>query len=210
MKATQIMACLAVIAILLAPASAGAEVVSGPWLLNITAASVEIVYVGDGGEDPGMVEYGPTPCLGYTADTGLRPLTGEVFTATLSGLEPATLYYYRVIHAGVPGEPGTFTTPVAPGDSFSFVVMGDTRSNHDAHQDVVDAVLANGTPDLVFNTGDLVSTGEDEELWRIFFTIEAELLRNSIFGPARGNHENGELLNPSRFNKYFIHRRFTR
>jgi hypothetical protein len=38
-------------------------------------------------------------------------------------------------------------------------------------------------------TGDLVADGNDSALWPIFFGIEKELLRRTVFFPSLGNHE---------------------
>lgn len=203
MESKRVVASLVVFTVLLAGVNVYADLDSGPYLLNITETSVEVVCEGDGGDDPGVVQWGPTPDLDFTEDMQRRLFHDEMFTATLSGLSPASVYYYRVIHEGETSPLGSFYTPVAPGDHFSFVVIGDTRSNPLSHQLVVNAIIANGIPDLVFNSGDLVADGEDKDQWQQFFAIEEDLLRNCIFGPVWGNHENGSDLDLSRFNMYF-------
>ena len=186
-------------ALLFFPALSGAGLDSGPYLLNVTATSVDVVYEGDDPDDPGFVEYGLTPGLGTVVAAQRRLLYQEMFVAELTGLLPGTEYYYRLTHEGQQTPIGSFITAVPPGETFSFVVMGDTRSGHLAHQDVVDAVIANGIPHLVFNTGDLVASGEIKDQWQTFFDIEADLLRNCIFGPVYGNHESGEGFDLSKF-----------
>jgi hypothetical protein len=52
----------------------------------------------------------------------------------LRGLAPRSPHRYRVLVDGLPlGEPGLFVTLPPPGAPFSFVVFGDTRSDHAAH-----------------------------------------------------------------------------
>ena len=41
----------------------------------------------------------------------------------------------------------------------------------------------------MIHTGDLVSNGNDTAQWPVFFSIEKELLRKTVFFPALGNHE---------------------
>jgi len=186
-------------ALLLFPVLSKANLDSGPYLLGVTATSVQVVYEGAAPDDPGIVEYGLTPALGMVVEAERRLIYQEMFVAELTCLLPGTVYYYRLIHEGQGTPTGSFVTAVPPGETFSFVVMGDTRSGHLAHGEVVNAVIVNGIPDLVFITGDLVADGEDKDQWQNFFNIEADLLRNSIFGPVYGNHENGEPFVPSKF-----------
>lgn len=205
MRSARYVSLMAVIAALvLFPALSGANLDSGPYLLNVTATSVDVVYEGDDPDDPGFVNYGLTPDLGTVVPAQRRLFYQEMFIAQLTGLLPGTVYYYRLTHEGQGTPTGTFVTAVPPGETFSFVVLGDTRSGHLAHQNVVNAIITNGIPDLVFITGDLVADGEDKDQWQNFFDIEAALLRNSIFGPVYGNHEGGEGLNPSKYGM-FIH-----
>ena len=191
---------IVVMAIMIPAAQAQADLDSGPYLLNITQTSLEVVYEGDDSDDPGTVHYGPTQALGFSENAQRRPSHDEMFTATLSGLAPASVYYYQVDHEGETSPLGSFITPVVSGDPFTFVVMGDTRSGHDHHQDIVDSILDNGIPDLLFNTGDLVEEGGKKDQWQTFFEIEEDLLRNCIFGPVFGNHEIGF---PALFPEFF-------
>lgn len=69
-----------------------------------------------------------------------------------------------------------------------FVVYGDSRSNHFAHQAIVDAILS-VSPRAVFHTGDLVEDGEDASKWEKFNSITARLRAEADFYPALGNHE---------------------
>ena len=68
------------------------------------------------------------------------------------------------------------------------VVLGDTRTGHDAHQRIVNLVLERN-PSAVFNTGDLVEDGTVKEQWDTFNQITAKLRKSTAFYPAIGNHE---------------------
>src|SRR4051794_34022129 len=72
-----------------------------------------------------------------------------------------------------PPSPTAAATGVAapPADaSFRFAAYGDTRNQHDIHQDIVDKVMAS-QPALVLQTGDLVYDGNNESQWQTFDKI---------------------------------------
>jgi 3',5'-cyclic AMP phosphodiesterase CpdA len=62
----------------------------------------------------------------------------------------------------------------------------------------VDAVVKTD-PDFVLHTGDLVADGYDTAQWPVFFDIERELLRKTVFFPVLGNHERDN----ARFHEFF-------
>ena len=70
----------------------------------------------------------------------------------------------------------------------NLVLFGDTRTNHDKHEMVVERIALE-KPDVVVHTGDMVSGGGNLELWDLFFGIEGEMLAHTMFAPAMGNHE---------------------
>lgn len=73
------------------------------------------------------------------------------------------------------------------------VVIGDTRTNHLIHQQLVDSIETR-RPLTVFHTGDLVSDGTLPDLWVMFNAITAELRAMAEFFPALGNHEKQSQL----------------
>jgi hypothetical protein len=77
----------------------------------------------------------------------------------------------------------------AQGSSLTFMVLGDTRTGHAAHQSVVDKMLELGPPPFYLHTGDLVDHGSDMLQWDKFLEIEHDLMRVSTLYPAMGNHE---------------------
>jgi len=174
--------------------TAGPKIVGGPVAVNVTSNSATVVWV---------VE---------TDQLTLKPPTGDAKTSPslhvektmMTGLQPNTRYEYE---AGGPGglkgwfktavaapratpaaTNGTAAAPPAP-TPFRFVVFGDTRTRHDVHRRVIQAMVAHGIPDFVVHTGDLVANGNDTAMWPVFFDIERELLRQTAFFPSLGNHE---------------------
>ena len=99
-------------------------------------------------------------------------------------------------NGGANGGQTTTTTDTPTTAPLHFVVYGDSRSNPDQHQKVVDAFAA-VNPDLVIATGDLWD-GYDSTRWASIINKNANiaaLLRDNRFLVSRGNHETvGELL----------------
>jgi hypothetical protein len=83
---------------------------------------------------------------------------------------------------------GTFRTFPEKMQPFHFCVLGDTRSRHDVHQQVVNRIIEED-PLFVVNTGDLVGNGNNIEDWEHFFRINKELIRNVTYYTVLGNHE---------------------
>ena len=92
-------------------------------------------------------------------------------------------------------EPKT-TESLTPGErkgssnSFRFVVYGDTRDGHAMHRKIV-ALIMKQKPDFVVQTGDLVHTGSNAALWKIYDEITGDMRQKLPVYPARGNHDVG-------------------
>jgi acid phosphatase type 7 len=147
-----------------AQTSSGGKVVGGPYVVNVTPHSATVMW---------LVESGRSV---------LRPEK-----MPLTGLTPGKKYDYEAF-PGKAGK-GSFKTPPTGDAQFQFVVYGDTRTRHEVHRKVIEAILKYAHPDFVMHTGDLVANGNDASLWPIFFGIEGALLRKAAFFPALGNHE---------------------
>ncbi len=106
----------------------------------------------------------------------------------MGNLEPNTKYSYDILNDGSDEGKGTFKTyqdNVAP---FNFVVLGDTRSRHDIHANIVGQIIKKD-PSFVVNTGDLVGNGRSIGDWESFFSVNKELMRNTPYYTVLGNHE---------------------
>jgi hypothetical protein len=155
------------------------KVIGGPFTVNVTTRSATVVWIVQSDElilhPPGGVEgrYSPS----FRAEK-----------TTLASLQPGTKYDYEL--PGFPGVKGSFRTAAAPtAPSYQFLVYGDTRTRHDVHRKVVEAILKDGVPEFAIQSGDLVENGEDNSLWPIYFDIEKNLLSQLAFFPVLGNHE---------------------
>jgi 3',5'-cyclic AMP phosphodiesterase CpdA len=121
---------------------------------------------------------------------------------TLVDLVPYTVYRYRVESGGAPLS-GDFTFRSAAGPDqtgFTFVVVGDTRSQHEEHRSVVARILELA-PDFVLHTGDLVARGGVSSDWWTFFEIERDLMARMPLFPALGNHEGSD---PRYFDLFYL------
>ena len=176
------------------------KIVGGPYVVNPTARTATIGWV----VETSAVRVGDEP---GKLNRSIPVLRSE--KVSLTGLKPGTTVHYRVPvpatgatpaarEAALAAAAGYFKTPPTGRANFRFVVFGDTRTRHDLHQRVVTAI-AGTNPDFVVHTGDLVSDGYDTSLWPLFFTIERELLRKTVFFPVLGNHER----NNRRFHEFF-------
>ena len=158
-------------------AAAQEKLVGGPFVVNVGPRAATVCWLVQSSE----VKLGVSPDQLTTAAPVLRS-----HKVTYAGLKPGATYHYNV--TGTEAGKGWFKTPPEGDVPFNFVVYGDTRTRHELHQKVVDAVVK-VKPDFVAHTGDLVSDGGDTALWPIFFNISKELLRQTVFFPSLGNHE---------------------
>jgi 3',5'-cyclic AMP phosphodiesterase CpdA len=168
------------------PTPAAVSLTRGPYLQSVTTDTIVVVWETD---EPGdsRVEYGPT--ASYTLSISDTALVTH-HAITLTGMSPYTTVHYRASTNGQPmGSDSTFRTAAALTQTdFSFVAFGDTRTDHVAHQGVVDAIRA-VAPDFTLHTGDLVENGGATDQWDTFFDIERELMRQAPLFGSLGNHE---------------------
>src|SRR5574340_35262 len=166
--------------------SAG-HVVGGPYVVFPAGKAATVAWV----EQESEVKVGADPAK---LDRAIPVLRSQ--KTSLTGLKPGSKMHYQAF----PGEggKGVFKVPPVCDAKFQFAVFGDTRTRHDLHRRVAQAIAA-ANPDFVLHTGDLVTDGYDVAQWPIFFDIEREMLRKTVFFPVLGNHER----NNARFHEFF-------
>jgi hypothetical protein len=135
-------------------------------------------------------------------------------TYTISGLTPATRYYYRVTNEGVPHRGSFLSAPAASATQLKFLAYGDTRTYPATHNTVAGNMLTALAADPDYQTfslfmGDFVTTGTSETSWtsEFFFSPASvpdypnirSLMAKLPLQACMGNHEGTGTL----FTKYF-------
>ena len=184
LRSVLILSVVSVLALLTVDAGA-VDLVRGPYVQSVTDSAIVVVWDQDVSA-PGEVHYGFGGAIGEVATSG----SGTHHEVRLEGLLADTAYSYAVFDTDGPlSEEYTFRTAPLGVAEFRFVVYGDTRSDHAAHQAVVDAIDDEPDVALLVNTGDMVSDGEVEEQWDIFFEVEHDLVASVPVYGVIGNHE---------------------
>ena len=110
--------------------------------------------------------------------------------ATLTGLLPATCYYYRVLTGGTditPWSTASFNTATS-GTDFAFVAFGDSRDGSQSARDVA-AQMAKWSYAFAVHVGDAVNLGSATEYDPMVFGVYRDLMGKVPFYMALGNHE---------------------
>lgn len=179
---------LALSLVLLTPSltAIGAELVIAPYLQAMRSDGVVVLWETDA-PATGRVRYGVGAETDLMSDESPAGTHHEV---TLDGLAPGATHTYQIeIDGQSVGEPASFVTfPAGPEPTLDLLVCGDNRSDHESHAEIITAMLQHPA-DLVVNTGDMVASGEQEDQWVTFFSVEAELLKSTPMFPVIGNHD---------------------
>lgn len=204
-----------------AAAADDSTLVRGPYLQLATPTSIVIVWR-TMGETEATVRYGLGPSrldqscpseaivVRRPAAKDKKPPLGSLhsapdgtvqYEATLSGLEPDTVYYYSV-DDGKRQLAGSdkahfFRTHPLPGTKkpFRFWVVGDSGTGGSAQAAVHTAMLKHVTEqkrplDFYLHVGDMAyPKGTDDEFQRNFFDMYQPTLRNVVCWASMGNHE---------------------
>lgn len=188
-----------------------------PYLQDATPTSTYINWETTDGTES-TVEFGLTNTLGSSASGTYITNSGfnKVHEVLLTGLTPATKYYYRVKTGTAISAIYTFKTPaLASAEApLRFVSMSDMQwdsGNPTIFQQIVNNGVisyfnANYSGDIVDNLdfvllpGDLVDSGTTYAQWENYFFLPAQnLFPNFALYPILGNHE----INVSYYFNYF-------
>jgi acid phosphatase type 7 len=188
-----------------------------PYLQDAEPNSIRVMWETTSG-DESTVQWGTSQALGSTA-AGIA-ITGSgnsrIHDTQITGLDPATRYYYKVVTGTVESAIYDFKTPPVKSSEapFNFAAMSDMQQDWQhptVFSDIVndqlipflDQRFGNDLPsDLgyLIIPGDLVQTGSVYDSWRTTFFNPAEaLFRHVPVYPVAGNHEGDS---PNYF-KYF-------
>jgi len=192
------------------------EIVSGPYLQNVTDCEATVVWRTDK-DALAWVETAPDDSLNfyaeerprhYETDMG-RAVVGKLHKVRLKGLESGKTYRYRVysheivdqqpnhiVYGGMAAtdvyrrEPLRFSTRGVNSGKVSFCVVNDIHGDTARLGDMLGKVREDGRDFVLFN-GDMVSYMDSEQqLFDGFIDRSVELFANEIpFQMVRGNHE---------------------
>lgn len=164
-----------------------------PFLHYATKTSIRI---GLEGAEPAaaVVEYGAR--LPMTEKIRIEE-SRAIHHVELTGLKPATQYFYRVtlLRAGSEDDVlsrtpvRTFQTAVNDDDAFGFTVIGDTQNNPSVTGRIAEHAYAL-RPNFQIHVGDIVGTGDKKREWTDeFFRPSVPLMSRVPLYPVLGNHE---------------------
>jgi len=156
-----------------------------------------VAWNSDSVANPSFVEYGRTPAFGDTAQGSVAGVPGGLrahHEVDLEGLDPGAMYYYRVGGEGDWSNTFTFNTaPEEPCAPFSFVAMGDGRSDDGfgpsrRWSSILSEAFAHD-PAFIVNTGDLVKDGAEVDQWENLLVASDDAHPFTPHMPCIGNHD---------------------
>lgn len=178
-----------------------------PYLEHAEPDHIHISWVTDSNSET-IVEWGLSNALGSsTIGTSITNLFSDVIHETeLTGLTPATKYYYRIVTGSITSPIYEFVTPplASAEQSFRLVAMSDMQrdgSNPTIFEEIInDGVIPtieqkygediSANLGFAIIPGDLVDNGLNYDSWRSEFFEPAEALFSQIpVYPVLGNHE---------------------
>jgi len=190
---------------LCAPTSAQVRTIE-PYLQSATPNDIWIMWETSSGD--GVVEWGASDSLGEAASAETASLFGgsRLHTAHLTGLAPATRYFYRTVTGDDVSEIFDFITPPtndseAPTRLVAISDMQRDGGNPDVFRALVNDGVIEHLADtvsedlaaalsLVLVPGDLVDNGLAFDEWaNEFFGPAANLFSSVPLYPVLGNHE---------------------
>lgn len=203
------------LAMLLASAPASAQSPRAPYLQSATENEITIVWRSDADPPPSAC-YGASPDALDTLAPGRVSRFGAVdqIEVPITGLPPATRFYYAVGHAAcppaAPGDPGHYFTTAPPRgtrEPFRVWLVGDSGTGGSGQRRVFDAMRAEAVdraPDLFVHVGDMAyDSGTTSEFDANFYAMYAPLLSNTPVWPALGNHEGGSSDSGTQSGPYY-------
>ncbi len=160
-----------------------------------TGAAVDapVVEIAVAKESPDQWE-GSTPPRRIEAVTRMLATANGVahhHHAIVDGLQPGTLYAWRVQGDRTWSPWRQLRTAAPAGTPFEFLYIGDTQNKNASLVTRVMHEAARHAPraDLVLFAGDLVSEAVDDDEWGEWFDATSALSPTMAFAPAPGNHE---------------------
>lgn len=165
----------------------------GPSLIAPTPSSVRVWWQADADGPNHRVEFGVTKALGQVAQwggtpAGSKPATTAMPVVELSGLKPATRYFYRVVSGETSSKTYSFQLP-DPSKEFRVVIWGENQGGKVFAEQTVPKITSLA-PSLLVCTGDIADLGFKNASWeQDFYLPAASLVRSVPWYAVRGNHD---------------------
>lgn len=160
---------------------------------NDPATTITVQWAAPISATTGFLEYGMTEGT-YMARVEAEVVDYEgashrFFVAEARGLQPATLYHYRVAADNQFTDDRTFTTAQEPRANarFKFVAAGDSRGGYEYFSRAMQAMAQEG-PDFILFSGDATLSGNEEE-WDVWFSAAEPVISKIPLMPTYGNHD---------------------
>ena len=184
--------------LLLSLGSSLGSVISGPMLQGGTATSVYVLAECTvSTSSPMTVNYGTSTAYGSSATTAsanTTSLPSYVHVIKLTGLQPNTLYHYRLVGQGTTSPDYTFHTVATPGTPFRFAWSCDYRNGPAVHGQISRYILySNNVPNpplFSLSAGDYAGDNTYASWtsqWLVADELTLEKNMVSYFSP--GNHD---------------------
>ncbi len=138
----------------------------------------------------------------HTADDGVW----NHHHVNISGLQPGTLYSYRVGTGNYWSEWAEFRTASGKSEPFSFIYLGDVQRDIQSlgSRTIRKAVLDNPDAKFLLFGGDLVHRGAlNNENWNEFFPAGGWVFRNYPVLATPGNHEYATARSPDSLTRHW-------
>ncbi len=175
------------------PVWAQGTIVAGPYFPRVDRTSVDVAFELDTPAKACVVVRDPSFERTVESET-----EGPFHIVTVSGLAPGKAYDYAIEVAGtrvVGFGAHKLRTAVLPGESFSFVCIGDTRpgeNNVTVHHQALVEQMSLFDPAFSLVLGDLVDRGDTPSDWHDFFRVEKDLLGSTAIFPVLGDNDHME------------------
>lgn len=172
-----------------------------PYLQNVQPDGISVMWELSA-EETCQLEYGPDANYGTSANlvTYASGASTVIYKAVLTGLQPDSVYHYRLLIKGKPQSDETFATAPLNHGNFSFGVWGDSQgTNHGLYSEdpfePTKKMMAHMADQVDFGVavGDMAEDGSSYGDTRVYYLDRiAEYLGQKVpWFVAWGNHDQG-------------------
>ncbi|HEY5924513.1 MAG TPA: fibronectin type III domain-containing protein, partial [Kofleriaceae bacterium] len=170
-----------------------------PYLNLLDATSVAVSWRTTN-TTTGTVRWGTSEAYG---STGSSATAANVHHVMLTGLAPATAYYYEVAVDNTSAtRKGVFVTPGA--SKWRFIALGEYHApSESSNVAKFGNEIRDFRPHVAVESGDMVDTGTDITHWRSYMRTSAPWISNVLLLPSHSNHVNGSGGNAN-IKDYFV------